>query len=204
MEIKDFSILKENLISLGYAVSCFESALDAATYLDSEIHNQTVGFAGSMTLEKMGLYELLNKHNQVYWHHRIPNGKTSQQVRVEANSASIYITSVNGIAESGEIVNIDANCNRVASIFYGHKKVYFVIGKNKIEKDYDSALYRARNIAAPLNAKRLGVKTPCAINADRCYNCKSPERICRGLSVLWGKPMTGEFEVILVNENLGY
>lgn len=201
---KDFDLLEKNLISLGYTVSCFETASEAAAYLDAQIHEQTVGFAGSMTLEKMGLYELLGTHNQVYWHHRIPEGQTSKDVRLEANGASIYITSVNGIAESGEIVNIDANCNRVASIFYGHEKVYFVIGENKIEKDYDSALYRARNIAAPLNAKRLGVNTPCAIKADRCYDCKSPERICRGLSVLWSKPMTGEFEVILIHENLGY
>ena len=92
----------------------------------------------------------------------------------------------------------------MASIFYGHKKVYLVVGENKIAKDYESALYRARNIAAPLNAKRLGVKTPCAVKGDRCYDCKSPERICRGLSVLWGKPMTGEFEVLLIHENLGY
>ncbi len=204
MEKKDFSLLKKNLISLGYTVSCFETASEAVRYLDSQIHNQTVGFAGSMTLEKMGLYELLSTHNQVHWHHRIPEGKTSKEVRLEANEAPIYITSANAIAESGEIVNIDANCNRVASIFYGHEKVYFVVGENKIEKDYDSALYRARNVAAPLNAKRLGVKTPCAVKADRCYDCKSPERICRGLSVLWGKPMTGEFEVILVHENLGY
>lgn len=62
----------------------------------------------------------------------------------------------------------------------------------------------ARNIAAPLNAQRLGVKTPCAIKVDKCYDCKSPERICRGLSVLWEKPMTGEFEIILIHENLGY
>ncbi len=204
MERKNFDLLKKNLVSLGYTVSCFETASEAARYLDLQIHNQTVGFAGSMTLEKMGLYELLSKHNHVYWHHRIPEGKTSKEVRIEANAASVYITSVNGIAESGEIVNIDANCNRVASIFYGHEKVYFVIGENKIEKDYDSALHRARNIAAPLNAKRLGVKTPCAIKADRCYDCKSPERICRGLSVLWSKPMTGEFEVILIHEKLGY
>ena len=204
MEKNGFSLLKKNLIALGYTVSCFETASEAATYLNSEIHNQTVGFAGSMTLEKMGLYERLSTHNQVYWHHRIPEGKTSKEVRLEANASPIYITSANAIAESGEIVNIDANCNRVASIFYGHEKVYFVVGENKIEKDYDSALYRARNIAAPLNAKRLGVKTPCAVKADRCYDCKSPERICRGLSVLWGKPMTGEFEVILVHENLGY
>ena len=204
MERKDFELLAKNLIALGYTVSCFDTGAEAAGYLDSQIHNQTVGFGGSMTLEKMGLYDLLNTHNQVYWHHRIPEGKTSQEVRLEANAAAIYLTSANGIAESGEIINIDGNCNRVASIFYGHEKVYFVIGENKIEKDYDSALYRARNIAAPLNAKRLGMKTPCAIKADRCYDCNSPERICRGLSVLWSKPMTGEFEVILIHENLGY
>lgn len=108
------------------------------------------------------------------------------------------------MAETGEIINIDGNCNRVASIFYGHKKVYLVIGENKLEKDYDSALHRARNIASPLNAKRVGAKTPCAVKGDKCYDCKSPERICRGLSVLWGIPMTGEFEVILVHEELGY
>ncbi len=204
MEKKDFTILKNNLISLGYTISCFDTSAEAVHYLESQINNQTVGFAGSMTLEEMGLYERLSVHNQVYWHHRIPKGKTSKEVRLEANSASIYITSVNGISEGGEIINIDANCNRVASIFYGHQKVYFIVGENKIEKDYDSALYRARNVAAPLNAKRLGVKTPCAIKADRCYDCKSPERICRGLSVLWSKPMTGEFEVVLVHENLGY
>ena len=165
---KDFNLLKKNLISLGYIVNCFENATEAVQYLDKQIHNQTIGFAGSMTLEKMGLYEQLRKHNEVYWHHRIPEGKTSKEVRMEANAASTYITSVNGISENGEIINIDANCNRVASIFYGHEKVYFIIGENKIEKDYESALYRARNIAAPLNAKRLGVKTPCAIKADRC------------------------------------
>ena len=82
--------------------------------------------------------------------------------------------------------------------------MYLVIGKNKLEKDYDSALWRARNIASPLNARRVGAKTPCAVKCDKCYDCKSPERICRGLSVLWGKPMTGEFEVILVHEDLGY
>jgi len=204
MERKNFDLLQKNLLALGYTVSCFESTAEACQYLNSAIHNTTVGFAGSMTLEKMGLYDLLREHNEVHWHHRIPDGETSKDVRTKANAASVYLTSVNGIAESGEIVNIDANCNRVASIFYGHEKVYFVIGENKIEKDYDSALHRARNIAAPMNAKRLGVKTPCAVNADRCYNCSSPERICRGLSVLWAKPMTGEFEVILIHENLGY
>ena len=199
-----FSIVEENLKNMGYSVTIFEKACEAVKYLDFQIDNKTVGFGGSMTLEQMGLYETLKSHNTVFWHQRIPEGKTSKEVRLEANNADIYVSSVNGLAETGEIINIDGNCNRVASIFYGHEKVYLIVGENKIEKNYESALYRARNIAAPLNAKRVGAKTPCAVKGDKCYDCKSPERICRGFSVLWGKPMTGEFEVILIHEKLGY
>ena len=199
-----FINLVKNLEKLGYQVSCFGSAKEASIYLNSQIDHQTVGFGGSMTLEQMGLFDSLSKHNTVYWHQGISDKEASKNMRMKANAAAIYISSVNGIAETGEIINIDGNCNRIASIVYGHEKVYFVIGKNKIAKDYDSALYRARNTAGPLNAKRLGAKTPCAADAKQCYDCSSPERICRGLSVLWGKPMTGEYEVILIDEVLGY
>jgi hypothetical protein len=201
---KNFDTLAENLQKNGFSVRCFDTAAEAVEYMDGAIDGTSIGFGGSMTLETLGLYERLAVHNEVHWHQRIPEGKTSKEVREAANAAKIYITSANGIAESGEIINIDANCNRVASIFYGHEKVYFVIGENKIEKDYDGALWRARNIAAPKNAKRLGMNTPCAVKADKCYNCNSPERICRGLSVLWQAPMTGYFEVILIHEQLGY
>ena len=54
------------------------------------------------------------------------------------------------------------------------------------------------------NAQRLGVKTPCAVNGDRCYDCKSPQRICRGLVVLWEAIRSCETEVVLVDEPLGY
>jgi len=111
---------------------------------------------------------------------------------------------VNGIAETGEIVNIDNTGNRVAATLYGHKKVYLVAGLNKVAPDLSGAIDRARNIAAPPNAKRLGKKTPCAVKGDRCYDCKSPERICRTLNVLWERPTGSVYEVILINENLGY
>lgn len=199
-----FAVIKKNLEERGYTVSCFATGKEAAAYLDKQIDGKTVGFGGSMTLEEIGLYERLAPHNDVRWHQRIPEGKTSKEVRERANAAEIYISSVNGIAETGEIINIDGNCNRIAAILYGHEKVYLVAGKNKLAPDYDSALWRARNIASPRNAKRLGMKTPCAVKADRCYDCKSPERICRGLSVLWSKPMTGAFEVVLIDEDLGY
>lgn len=200
----DFNRIEKNLRRLGYGVSYFDTSPEAAAYLNLQLADKTIGFGGSMTLEQMNLYDVLSKDNKVVWHHRIPDGETSHDVRLKANAAEIYISSVNGLAQTGEIVNIDSSCNRVSAIFYGHEKVYLAVGKNKIAQDYDSALYRARNIAAPQNAKRLGVKTPCAKNADRCYNCKSPDRICRGLSVLWAKPMTEDIEIILINENLGF
>ena len=200
----DFSTVEKNLKDRGYAVTSFETASEAVRYLDMQIDHQTVGFGGSVTLEQMGLFDALQSHNTVFWHWRIPQGKTANEIRLAAGEAAIYISSVNGLAETGEIINIDGNCNRIASILYGHDKVYLVVGENKLAKDYDSALYRARNVASPLNAKRLGVKTPCAVKGDQCYDCKSPERICRGLSVLWEKPMTGEFEVIFIHEALGY
>lgn len=122
----------------------------------------------------------------------------------DAAGTEVYLTSANGVAETGELVNIDGTCNRIASSVYGHKRVYLVVGVNKIEPDYDRALWRARNVAAPKNAQRLGRKTPCAVKADRCYDCKSPERICRGLSVIWGRPTPVEtMEVVLIGEELG-
>lgn len=196
--------IKHSLEAKGYTVSCFESAREATDYLDAVIDRKTVGMGGSMTLEEMGLYEKLSAHNEVSWHQRIPEGKTSKEVRTEANDAEVYISSVNGLAESGEIVNIDGVGNRVGTICFGHEKVYLVVGKNKIAETYDAALYRARNVAAPLNARRLGRNTPCALKADRCYDCSSPDRICCALSVFWMKPMMGEYEIILINENLGY
>lgn len=200
----DFSTVKKSLEDKGYTVRVFRTGEEAADYLDQQIDRTTVGFGGSMTLEEMGLFERLREHNDVFWHHRVPEGKTHMDVRHDAEQAAVYVSSVNGLAETGEIVNIDGTGNRVAAIFFGHDKVYLVAGKNKLASDYDGALWRARNVASPQNARRAGVKTPCAAKADRCYDCRSPQRICRGLSVLWDKPLTGEYEIILVDEDLGY
>ena len=201
----NFDKVRNNLEERGFKVSCFETSKEASDYLKSEINGKTVGFGGSVTVDTMGLYDILGENNTVNWHNKPEGGRPPKEVILAASASQIYIASVNGLAETGEIINIDGACNRVAAIFYGREKVYFVVGKNKIASDYESALWRARNIAAPLNAKRLNKKTPCAVNADRCYDCKSPERICRGLTVLWSKPSGGaEYEVVLINENLGY
>lgn len=199
-----FDRVKENLEKRGYRVSCFASAADAMTYLDEKIDRKTVAFGGSVTLSQLGAYERLSAHNRVIWHARLPEGKSDDEIRMEARDAQIYLSSVNGLAETGEVVNIDGKCNRIAAMLYGHEAVYLVVGKNKLAPTYEDALWRARNIAAPLNAKRLSVKTPCAVRADRCYDCKSPQRICRGLSVLWEKPSSGDVEILLIDEDLGF
>jgi hypothetical protein len=127
------------------------------------------------------------------------------EARKNAALAEIYIASANAVAETGEIVNIDGSGNRVASTLYGKKEVYFVVGANKFEDTYDTAVWRARNVASPKNAKRLGVNTPCAKDGDKCYDCRSASRICRGLTVLWG-PMAGvgRTEIVIVDETLGF
>ena len=200
----DLTVVKQNLEDRGYAVSCFETAAEASAYLDRAIDGKSVGFGGSATLNEMGLYEKLASHNLTYWHWRLEDGESADEMRKKAQDAQIYLSSVNGLAETGEIVNIDGSGNRISSIMFGHEKVYLIAGVNKLAENYDQALFRARNIAAPLNAKRLNRKTPCAALADRCYDCKSPERICRGLFVLWEKPSGMDMGIVLINEKLGY
>lgn len=202
--MEEFTLVKKNLENRGFTVSCFATATQATAYLETQVKGKTVGFGGSVTLATMGLYEKLSVHNQVYWHQQPPQDKSKEEIKDLASRADIYFSSINGLAETGEIINIDGNCNRIAAILYGHEKVYLVAGKNKLAKDYDSALWRARNIAAPLNTKRLSRKTPCAVRADKCYDCRSPERICASLSVLWTKPGSCDYEIVLIGEDLGF
>ena len=194
----DFSTVKANLEARGFAVSCFASAEEAMDYLDSKLDGRTIGIGGSVTIRDMGLDQRLEQHNQVIWHWK--DGALR-----DAAGTQVYLTSVNGLAETGEIINIDGTGNRVASTIFGHEEVYFIVGRNKLAPDYDKALWRARNIASPKNAQRLGRKTPCAVKGDKCYDCKSPERICRAFTVLWEVPTgIGRSEVVLIDQELGF
>jgi len=192
----------ETLKREGFIVTLFETGRQAAEHIASELSGKTVGIGGSVSVEQIGLYDLLSKNNTVFWHWK----QQGADVRARAAAAQVYIASANAIAETGEIINIDGSGNRVSAMLYGHEKVIIVAGINKIVDDYESAVYRARNIAAPLNARRLGKRTPCALSAEmKCYDCDSPERICRGLVVLL-RPLGGnaETEIVLVNEPLGF
>ena len=196
----NFDAVKQNLEKRGYTVRVFSTGKEAADFLDAAIDGKSVGFGGSATLDALGVYERLGKHNETVWHWK---WEDPDAARREAMTADVYLTSVNALAETGELVNIDGAGNRVAATLFGHEKVYYVIGRNKLSATYHEAVWRARNVAAPQRARQLGKKTPCAVKCDRCYDCDSPERICRGFVTLWGPMMGMEAEVLLVDEDLG-
>lgn len=194
----DIEKLRKNLEAEGFQTSYFPTTEAACDYLDKELDGRTIGLGGTMTVVEMGLYPRLAAHNTCRWHW---DGATLE----DAAHTQVYISSVNGVAETGELINIDGCGNRLASGLFGHEKAYLIIGINKIAPDYDAALWRARNVAAPKNAQRLHKKTPCALKGDKCYNCSSPERICRALLVYWEKPTAiPEMEIVIVGQSLGY
>lgn len=199
----NFDHLREKLEKNGFTVSVFATGEEAAAYLNEQIDQRTVGMGGSMTIAELGLRESLSRHNVVFSHGFTP--APPAQVQQLAAGAEVYLLSANGIAgDTGEILNIDGTGNRVSSSLYGHRKVYLLAGRNKISPNFHSALQRVRNVVAPKNAQRLGRKTPCAARGDRCYDCDSPERICRGLTVLYKKMGSMDMEVVLVDQELGY
>ncbi len=199
----DYSLLCANLEQRGFSVRFFPTAEEASAYLQSVIRGKTVGAGGSETLRTMGLLDALAVHNTVY-SHSIP-GVDRDSAMAQAASAQVYLSSLNGLSETGELINIDGRCNRVSATLHGHEAVYFIVGRNKIAPTFDQALWRARNIAAPQNARRLNCSTPCVLRGDRCYDCSSPDRICRGLVVLWSPPLgVDRMEIVLVDQDLGF
>lgn len=194
----------ENLKKRGFTVSVYPDKTTAAKAIASAVQNKSIGVGGSMTVRAMGLLPMLEANgNRVITFAGPLQDRTA--ILRDSAAADVYLTSANGIAETGEIVNIDGTGNRVASTLFGHEKLYIIAGINKIAPDLEGAIRRARNIASPLNARRLERKTPCAVGELKCHDCQSPERICRGLTVLM-TPMggIGETEVVLIEEELGY
>lgn len=196
-----------------FECSVFETAGEAAEYLDGKIDGETVGFGDSLTLQAMGMYEKLSRHNTVFDVHQINRERDGFEKSNEAfldlarkaMVTDVFLTSVNGVSETGVMVNVDGTGNRVAGSLFGHKKVYFVLGVNKIMPTLEEAIYRARNVEAPKNVLRHGYKCGCSLQGgDRCYDCGAPDRICNVLAIYYKKMRNIEMEVILINEDLGY
>ena len=197
----DLEKTRKNLEGRGFRVHRFASGAEAAEFLVQTLHGTSIGIGGSVTIDTLGVYDRLCGSNEVFWHWK----NHAPETRERAGKAEPYLCSANGVSENGEIVNIDGFGNRVAGTIYGPERVFLVVGRNKIAPDLNGAIDRARNIAAPLNARRLNRHTPCAVGEPRCHDCRSPEKVCGVMTVFFMPPTSiKEFHVILVDEDLGY
>lgn len=194
--------LQKNNIN-GYMVESKEeliSQIEAIVEKDS-----VVSVGGSMTLFELGIIDYLRKGRYEFLD-RYKDGLSPadiEDIYRKSFFADAYFTSTNAITEEGELYNVDGTGNRVAAMLYGPKKVIFIVGTNKIVQNMDEAIKRVREIAAPLNTKRLNRKTPC-VKVGHCMDCNSPERICNEYTVIKRQRDKNRMHVIFINENTGY
>lgn len=169
------------------------------------LKNSTIGSGDSDTLEQLGVFDFLRNGDYIFYDKHGENLTSTQkrEIYIKNFSADNFITGCNAITADGKLVNIDGNGSRVAPMIYGPSQVIVVVGKNKIAENIDKAIERVRQIAAPLDAKRLKKDTPCA-KIGRCIDCKHPQRICNSLVVIVRQFDSERIRVIIVDEELGY
>lgn len=183
----------------GYYAKDREEAKRIALSLIPEGSSVTMG--GAMSAHEIGLVEAVKDGNYNF----IDRGayENPREAMLLAYDADWFLSGANAITEDGVLVNIDGNANRVSAIAYGPKKVLMIVGMNKICPDVDSAMKRARSVAAPANTQRFGINTPCA-KTGACANCKSHDTICCQFLVTRYSRHDGRINVILVNDTLGF
>lgn len=183
----------------GYYAASAEEAKKIA--LDLIPEGSSISMGGGMSVHEIGLVEALKEGNYNF----IDRDKSEDKraAMLAAYDADFFLSSCNAMTEDGVLVNIDGNANRVSAIAQGPKKVIFIVGMNKVCDDVDGAMKRARNVAAPINAQRFGLDTPCA-KTGSCMNCKSPDTICCQFLITRFSRHEGRIHVILVNDSLGF
>ena len=183
----------------GYYAQDKAEALKMALELIPE--NSSVTMGGCMSAREIGLVDALK--NGPYNFIDRDSYTDKRAAMLAAYDADVYLTSANAMTSDGIMVNIDGNSNRVSAIAQGPRKVIVIVGMNKVCDDLDSAMKRARNVAAPMNAQRFGLSTPCSVNGT-CFDCKSPDTICCQFLITRFSRHSERIHVILVNDNLGF
>ena len=183
----------------GYYAESSEAALAQALALIPEGSSVTMG--GAMSAHEIGLVDALKAGNYSFIDR--DNYADRREAMLLAYDADVFLASVNAMTQDGQLVNIDGNANRVSAIAQGPKKVVFIVGMNKVCSDLDAAMKRARNVAAPINAQRFGLNTPCA-KTGACMDCKSPDTICCQFLITRYSKHDDRIHVILVNDSLGF
>ena len=182
----------------GYYAASKEEALKTALSLIPEGSSVTMG--GSMSAQEIGLVAAVKEGNYRFIDRHAGDPRAAMLAGYDAD---VFLSSVNAMTDDGVLVNIDGNSNRVSALAQGPRKVIIIVGMNKICDDVDGAMKRARNVAAPINAQRFGLDTPCS-KTGMCMDCKSPDTICCQFLITRYSKHAGRIHVILVNDNLGF
>ena len=188
-------------------IACYvptkEKALEKAlSYIKKE---DTIAWGGCRSAEDTGLIAELRsgRYPNILDRDTAKTAEERQDMMRKAFFADVYIGGANGIAEDGQIVNIDGNGNRVAAMSFGPKSVIVIASVDKIMMNVMDAMARARMTAAPANAQRFDIKTPCKMNGV-CADCLSPDNICCVFQRIRYSRPAGRIKVILVGEKLGF
>jgi len=196
--IKNFN--KRNIE--GYYAENSEEAKNMLEELIKE--KSSVSWGGSMTLKEIGIFDILKAGNyKLLDRADAKNSAEIEEIYHQALNADYYLMSSNAITQSGKLVNVDGNGNRLAALIYGPKNVIIVAGINKVTVDEKSAIKRVRNQAAPANSIRLKQKTPCA-KTGYCQSCQVEDTICCQTVITRYSRQNGRIKVILVGEELGF
>lgn len=193
--------LKKNQMEAFYAPNRQEAVKEILALIPE---GSTVGYGGSLTLDELGIKEVLKKGDYHFVDRGRPGISAEEmfQLRRQSLLSDVFLCSANAITKDGKLINIDGVGNRLAALTFGPKKVIVVAGINKIVEDVDQGLKRVRNHVAPLHAHRRGWSVPC-VHTGYCMDCRSPDRICSIISVVEFQREKGRITIILVGESLG-
>jgi hypothetical protein len=183
-----------------------ETNVEARQALLEVIPNEAiVGFGDSATLKQIGISDELVKRGNSVINPFTAEFRKQKEISWEkatrnALLSDVFLSSSNAVTQDGKIVNIDNGGNRVAGMIYGPKEVIIVVGRNKIVRDVDEALFRIKNVITPYHAKRKGFRTPCAITGE-CNECDAPGRLCNVTAIFQKRRI--KTTIIMVNQDLG-
>ena len=189
----------------GFEAVVFDTREQAVAHILRELGSvQEVGMGGSATLAQLKLDAVLREAGHtVHWHQGAPR-EEGPAIRRAAMCAQAYFASANAVTEDGLIVQIDGTGNRVAALCVGPSAVYLVVGRNKIvEGGYQQAVRRIKQVACPLNARRLHLDTPCA-STGSCDVSACKHSMCHLFLAMEGAPGGKRTQVILIDEDLGF
>lgn len=202
MGTKVVDALRGNKFAATYVKNKAEAIKELLALIPAE---GAVGFGGSQTLQELGLAAILEERGNRVLNHNKPgiSPQEAGEIRKQQLTCDAFVTSSNAVTLKGELVNVDGTGNRVAAMIYGPKKVIIVVGINKVVKDLDAAVSRIKQIAAPMNNKRLARPNPC-VTTGECMDCQGPTRICNVTTILHKRPGLTDMHIIVVGEELGY